>query len=199
MKILDLLPPMRRMMEAPAYAEATEFNLKNKEENQKYTNSVLTSTNKRIVKSYDNGSATLFETPGYYALIRTVENTQPYTIYLMEYKVAVHFGRQCAQQVKVWRDNREIMFKNIAKEVFFDNLLFSYQTVITDDMQTHFGETFWVNRIAEALTSKKYYIYYINVGTNKEMIKINNMREFDAIVENKNPLDKRFVITTKPF
>jgi hypothetical protein len=70
--------------------------------------------------------------------------------YFMEYKTASDTDlKSCATQIAVWR--RAVAPRGLTVEVFFDRMLTTFDTMVSDDQQTPAGQSFWMAMLAEAL------------------------------------------------
>jgi hypothetical protein len=196
----------KKILESPQVAKATAFGLNDGTKKYILAQKYLNDKNKIAIEQYGNDEATLYELPYNYVLIKHPKNEEPYLIYMMQFKLIQLFGRQCVQQTKMWRDNTEhLLTGGLATKIFFNHLLYKYQTAISDDMQTPDGSKFWVNRIANALTMKEFYVYYVHVKEPFETVEIKDANDLKNILTSKQPwghtidhAQRRFVITSKP-
>jgi len=72
-------------------------------------------------------------------------------LYLVQFKIAVFFGRKSISQIQVWRNMGNPLTEGLAKKIFFDFLFPKAECVVTDKQQTSYGRTFWELRIADAI------------------------------------------------
>jgi hypothetical protein len=193
------------LFETPMSIEPAEFRLDEPDRNAAVARDVLKDTRKRALEKFGNGEYTLFELPRAFALVRH-EQEDLRIVYYMQYKLAFHkfIGRQCAQQIAVWRDNADPFSSGIAKHLFFNYLLTNYKTVITDSMQTPDGQRFWDNRVVEAL-QQKLYVYYVNLLPVREITQIRDFLEYRQLKLNKQIWGdeqkhqaRRIIVTTTP-
>jgi hypothetical protein len=84
---------------------------------------------------------------GEYAFLSKLTNKIEY---YMEYRTASDPDlKSCATQISVWR--RAVAPRGLTVEVFFDHMLDTFDTMISDDSQTPSGQSFWLAMLAEAL------------------------------------------------
>lgn len=83
-------------------------------------------------------------------------------IYFIEHKTyAIGLGKaKAVTQVMLWRNRRALASNNLGATVFFQYLLPTYTTIMTDTKQTADGRRFWEIRLAEAIRSKLYCYAY---------------------------------------
>lgn len=195
---------LENLFEMPQNTFPTDFGLDDLDFNKKFGTELLKSYGtKTAIKKYDDGY-TLWELKREYALIRDVDN---YIAYYMRFKFDMIplIKRQCVRQVTVWR-SQLAHTHGLAKDIFTNTLVPSYQTVITDAEQTADGKRFWGDRIREALDDSSLFVYYINISHPKEIIEVKSMSEYADIVQGKPAYgdrrdfqNRRFIITSKPF
>jgi hypothetical protein len=195
---------LQNLFESPLLTHPQGFGLDDAEKNIKMAKEMLSNKNKTPIEKFGDGEYTLYELPRKYVLIDHSDK-EPKIIYLMQYEVNFHkfIGRQCAQQVIVWKNFRAPHTEDIAKNIFFNHLLQSYQTVITDSMQTPDGQHFWDNRVANSL-QKGFYVYYVSLIPHREIVRIANLKQYDELANNKDVWGnegkhraRRVLITTK--
>lgn len=149
--------------------------------NKELTQKFLRQYKKEVIKYVMDPSVNLYEGKRDYALIDTREST-PKTLYYMEYKIfdnVLPHGQRCVSQVKVWRDFDAPETEYIAKEIFFEHLLYKYKTVMTDKRQTRAGQLFWRRRISQSFDSNLYH-YYFNTNT-KELLEIKDLTHWNQL------------------
>jgi hypothetical protein len=203
MRVEHLSKHIQSLTEMPQFTRDTEFNFDKEDKNYQEAENLMAEDGKRLLKSF--GNMKLYTFQNQYFIIKDSEFGKPIRlVYFMQYEVNRHFGRDCVQQIVVWRDNIENTLKDISGEIFFNILLKKYKTAITDKLQTSSGKAFWQNRIADSFNSG-YNVYYADLSTN-DLIKVNNPSEMFEIVSRKEPWgnsktnqDRRFVITSIPF
>lgn len=120
---------------------------------------------------------------GYYIFIKddTID-------YFVKYKAISYqniLNGRMLRQVLVERFGHTIFSAGIPKEVFFDYLLPTFGSIITDTQQTVDGKKFWENAIHYALKNlNKYSIYVVDKKSSSHIaIKINSLKEFGVLVE----------------
>lgn len=199
MKILDLF-------ETPQHTFPTEFGLDDDVKNASVAKDWLSDKRKQPLEQFDGGRYTLYELPRAFILVDHSDNKTPKLVYAMQFKVAFHkfIGRQCAQQIAVWRDPTSLATKGLARHVFTDYLLQNYKTVITDSVQTPDGQRFWDERIAESL-NEGMYVYYVNLLPTREIVNIESVEQYKKIKNSKEIWGdetkhqaRRIIITTSP-
>lgn len=191
------------LFETPQNTFPTEFGMDNDADNKAEGRKLLKSYGtKNAVKKIDG--FTLWELKREYALIR---DSDSYVAYYMRFQFDMIplIKRQCVRQITVWRSKSVLPVTDITKQIFND-LIFKYQTVITDAEQTEDGRRFWLSRIREALDDSSLFVYYINISHPKEIIEVKSMNEYADIVQGKPAYgdkrdfqNRRFIITSKPF
>ena len=177
-----------------------DFNLDEKDFNNAQALKMLRNRNKQAIKQY--GDYTLWEFPQSYALIRNDVSEIGYIV-KFKYKYFNRLQRKCVSQVMVWRDIGVAEQMGMAREIFFNYLLPTTQTIISDSMQTPEGKAFWWRRIHEAF-SNGMYVYYINLTQPSTFIKVSNAQELRAIDsaswgDHQRYQSSRVIITTKSF
>ena len=192
---------------SPQNTFAQDFGLEDPKNNEKHAREYLRSSKKVPIESFQDGTYTLYEYPRAFVLIDHRDNDHPQIAYIVKFKTEFYrfLGRKCAQQFIIWRNTKDYITINLAKNIFFDKLLHNYDTMITDGMQTADGRRFWDIRITEAL-QLGVLVYYINLLPNREITQIHNDIEYRNLVANKEiwgdaqkHQGRRLVITTKEF
>jgi hypothetical protein len=194
------------LFETPQHTFPTEFGLDQDDTNTKLAKEWLADKRKRPLEQLGGGQYTLYELPRAFILVDHEDQHNPKLVYAMQYKLAFHrfIGRQCAQQIAVWKDPTALITRGMATHIFGDHLLSTYKTVITDSMQTPDGQRFWDERIAEAL-SVGLYVYYVNLLPHREIIAISNVAQYKQLKGSKEIWGdeskhraRRIIITTSP-
>jgi hypothetical protein len=186
MNIEDLI------LEVPQRIEPIDFNLSDYTYNRKFAVRLLFRFNKKLIEKF--GDLSLYEFPDQFALID--ENIKEILYYLRYKKTSrqnVLGKRWCIQQIRVWRRHSAPETKDLAAKIFFDHLLLKTGCIITDIKQTENGETFWHNRIGEALQNPKYFVYFVSFLNPVEIIELKNRKDFDKIVNKSWGDSKKFV------
>lgn len=123
--------------------------------------------------------------------------------YYLHYQVANNgkLGDYVWQSL-VWSYPPAAYIAGIPQQIFFENLLPKFGTIITDSQQTWDGKRFWQLRLAEAF-EKKLNVYFYDFQTH-EIIKIENYVDFRKLSQANDiwgPSDKhqmkRMVISNK--
>ncbi len=201
MKVQDLF-------EEPQNVFPTEFGLDNIDNNILKAKKILANAKKIPIQKLGDGYYTLYELPLAYAVINHKDENIPRISYYMEFTFKFYslLKRKAVSQIKVWSDTLDNITVNVAKIIFFNELLEHYDTIITDSMQTPDGQRFWNRRITDAF-SLGYYVYYVCFSNKeKEILLIDNMSEFEKIKndktiwgDNASNMTKRIVITKDKF
>lgn len=202
MKLKDIKKDITPLIETPRQIASQQFGLDNTENNIHHGKQFLSEPDKQAIKSI--GEYTLWEFKRHYILIHNETN---YISYYMQYDVKpLEYlnNRPCATQVVVWRSFAVRETEGITKEIFFNELLQTWKTVVTDSYQTPDGQRFWGNIVAKAMQMPAS-VYFLDLSSNKKIIKINNSREFIEMENNKmiwgidqSYKNKLLLITTKP-
>lgn len=195
MKIEDFL------LEVPQRIEPIDFNLSDYTYNKKLADRLLFRSNKKLIEKF--GDLSLYEFPDQFALID--ENIKEILYYLRYKKTSRQnvLGKGwCIQQIRVWKRHSAPETKDLAAKIFFDHLLPKTGCIITDTKQTENGETFWHNRIGEALQNPKYFVYFVSFSNPVEIIELKNRTDFDKIVnkswgDSNNFRYKRIIISNR--
>ena len=198
MKIQELL------FEMPRTINPTDFNLSDSFTNTELAYDLLRDKSKTLLKKLDgSGKINLFECKNEFFAIDEREE-EPSVIYYMKFQIKFYelLKHQAASQVEVWRNRRIGATDNLAKYIFFNELLYKRKIVITDSMQTPDGQGFWDNRVNDTLKRNDVYLYYVNFIDGK-IIKIHNDLEYNKITkqeeiwcEGPDCEKKRIVIST---
>jgi hypothetical protein len=181
MKFSEMFPEVQELFEMPQNVYPTEFDLTTPTKNKHFVDQFFATKKAVAIKQY--GDYTLYEAPRAYALI---DNDTKQVVYAVRFTLQnnTFIGHQCAQQVMVWRNTKVFETEGLAKEIFFNSLLQHYKVMITDSMQTEDGQRFWDKRILEALRMGLN-VYYISLIPPREITKINNDREYQALASSK--------------
>jgi len=189
------------LLEVPQRIEPVDFNFNDNKVNNRIANDLLLKSNKKLIGKFKGKS--LFEFPDQFALI---DEDNKEILYYLRYKKA---SRQkifdkvwCIQQIKVWRRHSAPETRDLASYIFFDHLLSKTGCIITDTKQTLNGESFWHNRVGEALSNPSYFVYFVSFSNPVEKIELKNRNDFDNLVnkawgDSNSFINKRIVITNK--
>lgn len=176
------------LFEMPQSIAPTNFNLDLPAVNRRKANELLKSSEKDLVKSF-SPKVNLYEVGRQFALI---DEERRKILYYMGWKEILHkfVNHRAACQIAVWRDVDVPGYEDVAKEIFFDELLPKYGVIITDAMQTEDGRNFWVRRIGNAF-NKGLNVYYLNLmqaegGVDRELIKIDSNLDFVKLADEKD-------------
>lgn len=189
------------LFETPQYTFPQDFGLSDEIINRKEAQSLL---NKPKTPVESIGDYTLYEFSRAYALI---SNEAPEIAYIVkfQYDFVKFLNRKCVSQVLVWRNNNVPETRDLATRIFFDHILPKTKTVITDLHQTDDGKRFWENRVQDAFRLG-YNVYYVSLVPNRELIRINTVKDFITMSKNKKvwgdlPVNqaKKIIITTEQF
>lgn len=150
-----------------------------KEESRKYydnNKSKFKPTNtKYLLKSGDNNN-------GYYMLV--VDGVVEYFANYKSKSYQSLLKGRMIRQVLVQRNEFSIDSANIPKKVFFDYLLPTFGTIVTDEEQTNDGKKFWLHATSEALDQpEKYTVYILNKNKGKTT-KIEDNDHFKTLTDN---------------
>lgn len=190
------------LLESPANTFPTDFGLDDETRNKDFGTGLLKQHSKQALEQI--GDFTLWEFKREYALIRNEDN---YVAYYMQFRFDLinQIKRQCVRQITVWRSVLVSEQSGLAKRIFLNHLLKSYQTVITDAEQTPDGRRFWADRIRDCL-SDGIIVYYLNIIAPREITQIHTMADYADIVSGRPAYGdetkfqhRRFVITSQPF
>jgi len=167
------------LFESPQNTFPTEFGLDDADNNTKVTKDWLTDKRKQPIEKFDNGRFTLYELPRAFLLVDHEDQYNPMLVYSMKFTLAFHkfIGRQCAQQIAVWRDPTVMLSKDMARHIFQNYLLPKFKAVITDAKQTADGQRFWDERIAESIMLGQH-VFYVSLIPNREIIKISTITDY---------------------
>lgn len=99
----------------------------------------------------------------YFAVEKGVD-PQP-SIYCVHVRYANVKPLRAGCQVGVWVDQSDSITVGISKDIFW-HILFRDHDMISDSVQTSFGQRFWMNRVTEALEAG-YFVYRIRFWDNK--------------------------------
>lgn len=194
------------LFETPQHTFPMEFGLDDEGTNIKLAKEWLADKRKQPLEQLGNGQYTLYELPRAFILVDHEDPDQPKLVYAMQYKLAFHkfIGRQCAQQIAVWKDATATVTRGMANHIFTDHLLQRYKSVITDAMQTPDGQRFWDERISEAIADG-YYVYYVNLLPVREILQLKNVNQYKQLRGNVDIWGdetkhqaRRIIITTSP-
>lgn len=128
---------------------------------------------KNLLKSGDDHN-------GYYIFIK-----EDVIYYFVRYKSLSYSNlsnNRMMRQVLVQRFNSSTASVGIPKIVFFDYLLPTFGTIVTDTEQTADGKRFWMSAVVEALNNPSKYEVYIFDRSNvkNSVIKINSLEHFET-------------------
>lgn len=170
----------------PQSIEPFTFGFENKDNNILKAKEYLADGKLKELENID-WTYKFYELSNGYCLIDFTRQFYPKVLYSVEYKLHYHeyLKRTCAQQIAVWRNPKFSITKGLAENIFFNALISSYHTIISDSMQTPDGQRFWDIRISEAF-DKGLMVYYTNLKTPNEIIQVNNSYEYEEIVIDKN-------------
>jgi len=87
------------------------------------------------------------------------------------------------RQVLVQRNHFSIDSANIPKKVFFDYLLPTFGTIVTDEEQTADGKKFWLHATSEALDNPDKYTVYVLNKTKGQTIEIVDHEHFKSLTD----------------
>lgn len=84
-------------------------------------------------------------------------------------------------QVEVWRSSN-VPVHGVVEKVFFDHILKSHDTVLSDSLQTNDGRRLWVNLVGYAFEKNKFvYVVDLNTGT---IIPVKNSNTYADTIQN---------------
>jgi len=140
------------------------FDLTDTVENTQAYEKIIDSKDSNLIQKHsDIGSKYLYQYGSKIVLLDTVAKT-------VDYYVKVETGKfritgQYVTQVEVWRTTDSPVY-DVVRTVFFDYILKSHDTVLSDSLQTNDGRRLWVNLVGYAFQEGKYvYVVDLNTGT----------------------------------
>lgn len=169
MKIKDLV-------EAPQYAEETDFWLNKTEINKELSDEILKSPTLKVVKHFEG--MTLYHCDNTYACI---DDKSKEVLYVSEYETQIVSGKKVTVQVKLWKDRLDSRVDKMPRVVFWDYLLPLTGSMMTDELQTSKGARFWTYLVRDAI-KKNLFVYAIDLKNNS-IIKIGAL-EFIELIKN---------------
>lgn len=176
---------LQDIFESPQYTFPTNFNFDNTEHNIKFTKNFLSDPRKKEIDKI--GKFRLYAFPNKYALISHDNESAPIMAYCMQYEVLHNnfINRTCVQQVVIWVDFHFQETEGLAKRIFFNHLLPTYNTISTDAVQTPDGERFWGRRIVDSF-SLGYNVYYVDMMKTRDegIMKIDSISEYRELSKN---------------
>jgi hypothetical protein len=148
------------------------FDLSDSVENTKAYEKITTSGNSNQLEKH-NDSQYLYQYGDKIVLLDIVDKKVDY--YVKIYQGKFKITGKYATQVEVWRTKERAVY-GVVKKVFFDYILKSHNTVLSDSLQTNEGRGLWVNLVSYAFEKNlNVYVVDLNTGT---LTKINNDSEY---------------------
>lgn len=170
------------LLETPQSISDVDFGLNDPNQNRSFFEELMRNKRKKEVASYDDGKAILYQLGYKLILVNKIDMKVEYFVqYKIEYYKTLE-SRACTQ-IKVWRKSPSIYAKDLAKDIFFNNLLKIEGIMMTDIQQTDAGKRFWENRISEAF-SQKLFVYYVDFNS-KKLENLENYNEFVRFMNEK--------------
>lgn len=171
MKIQDLYETPMLIGDHDFEPSINGFDLTDRTENTQAYEQIINSKRSNQLEKH-NDSQYLYSYGDKIVLLNVVRRT-------VDYYVKVETGRfkltgKHATQVEVWRTKDRSVY-GVVQKVFFDHILKSHDTILSDSLQTNEGRGLWSNLVGYAFDrGLNVYVVDLNTGT-LHHIKDNNM------------------------
>jgi hypothetical protein len=136
---------LHELVEAPQYAQETEFLLNDNDINMEFYNEIL--EDPTLVKLEDMSGCTLYKTDW---CISALDLNTKKVIFHNEYEITTAADLKVAVQKKLWRDRLDARSRSIPVNVFWKYVFTMVNRVMTDDLQTMKGSNFWINLVVDS-------------------------------------------------
>lgn len=172
------------------------FDLTDNDENQKAYDKISKSKKSHQIEKH-NDSQYLYHFGDKVVLLNTVLRTVDYYVKIETGKFKIT-GKYVAQ-VEVWRSNDRPVY-GVVEKVFFDHILKSHDTVLSDSLQTNDGKRLWTNLVSYAFDRGKFvYVVDLNNGVLKQVNDVNDYSRSvqDFYSDQKSSMKIRIMISNR--
>lgn len=156
------------------------FDLTDPSENTEAYEKIINSKDSNLIQKHtDKGSKYLYTYGSKIVLLDTLSKSVDYYVKVEKGKFKI--TGQYVTQVEVWRTTDSPVY-DVVRTVFFDHILKSHDTVLSDSLQTNDGRRLWVNLVGYAFDEGKYvYVVDLNTGT---LHSIKNSNDYRNRIQN---------------
>lgn len=151
-------------MAPPEIIPPHDFGFNKKRNRDKHRHALLSNKRAQLVKNI-TPDINLYKSGNKFIVI---DDNLDEMIYTVSYEIEDHnklLGSGFAKQFMVWRSNlNPTITRRIPTDVFLNYILPLKGCMLTDSKQTDLGRYFWSNRVADAFSNPKYYVYYVDFG-----------------------------------
>ena len=161
-----------------------KYDLTDSDENTKAYEKIMNSSKSRQIEKH-NDSQYLYSYGDKIVLLNVVLKTVDYYVKIFQGKFKI--TGKYATQVEVWR-SKDRAVHGVVEKVFFDYILKSHNTILSDSLQTNDGKRLWVNLVSYAF-ERGLNVYVVDLN-NGRLITVNDDNEYSKNIS-------KFYSTTK--
>ena len=178
MKVQDLYETPMLIGDHEFEPEIDGYDLTDPDENSQAYKKIINSKKTHQIEKH-NDSQYLYGYGDKIVLLNVVRNTVDYYVKLETGKFKL--TGKYVTQVEVWRTKDRSVF-GIVQKVFFDHILKSHDTVLSDSLQTNEGRGLWSNLVGYAF-QRNLNVYVADLNTGK-LVKVIDDNDYANNIKN---------------